>query len=413
MTPDRVVIVNDTSTARGGATELALMSMRLLRGRGLAVTYLCGDDGSNPELKDLGVQVVAAGERPLLDRPTRDAMRNGLHNHATRAMVTRLVQQADTPGTVYHVHGWSQILSPSVFGPLAPVAERTVIHAHDMFLACPNGAYMDYPRHRICHRRPLGAACLVTQCDKRSYAQKLWRVGRQIALHRAFRQSLPWAAILSIHPAMEPFLTRAGYDPAMIRTLRNPASPFSAARIHAEHNKGLVFVGRLERDKGVLDLAAAAARCGMPLTLVGDGPLPTRWHVIFPGVTLAGWQAHRDIAAIWRLRALVMPTHYPEPFGLVVPEAVQSGLPAIVAQTALIAAEVQRGGFGLAVDVFDPAAMDRALTTLREMPDDRVRDMSVRCFTEGQQLSSTPATWADQLATLYGDVLDRAARRAA
>jgi glycosyltransferase involved in cell wall biosynthesis len=406
MIPDRVVVINDTSIARGGATELALMSVRLLRARDVPVTYICGDAGRNDELAALGVDVIAANQKPLLERGTLDAMTSGIHNRAARALVARYVRDADSPGTIYHVHGWSQILSPSIFAPLAPVADRTVIHAHDMFLACPNGAYMDYPRNRICDRRPLGAACLTTQCDKRSYAQKLWRVTRQLVLHRSFDQKFPWAAIVALHPQMQPFLTRAGYAPARIHTLRNPASPFSADRIGAEGNNGVAFVGRLERDKGVLELAASAKRCKMALTLVGDGPLRAQLAEQYPGAVMAGWQDHDNIRHhLGNARALVMPTHHPEPFGLVTPEAVQSGLPVIVAETALIAQEVASNGFGLAVDVFDATAMDRALMSMRDMPDDAVKRMSVHCHFKGQQLSTTPSVWGDELLALYGKTL--------
>jgi glycosyltransferase involved in cell wall biosynthesis len=405
-TPDRVVIINDTSTARGGATELALMSVRLLRARDVPVTYICGDSGLNDELTALGVEVIAANQKPLLERATLDAMKSGIHNPGAQVLVADYVRDRDSSGTIYHVHGWSQILSPSIFTPLAPVAARTIIHAHDMFLACPNGAYMDYPRNRICAHKPLGLACLTTQCDKRSYAQKLWRVTRQLALHRSFDQKLPWAAIIALHPQMLQFLTRAGYARARIHTLRNPASPFSADRIYAEDNTGIAFVGRLERDKGVLDLAASAARCAMPLTLIGDGPLRGQLSQQYPDATLAGWQDHDNIRHhLGNARALVMPTHHPEPFGLVTPEAVQSGLPVIVAETALIAQDVASNGFGLEVDVFDPTAMDRALTSVRDMPHDAVRQMSIHCHAAGQQLSTTPAGWGDDLLALYGQTL--------
>ncbi|PCH75473.1 MAG: group 1 glycosyl transferase [Rhodobacteraceae bacterium] len=405
-TPTRVVVINDTSTARGGATELALMSVRLLRARAVPVTYICGDSGLNDDLTTLGVTVIAANQKPLLERATLDAMKSGIHNPGTCALIARYVRDHDSPGTIYHVHGWSQILSPSIFAPLVPVAARTIIHAHDMFLACPNGAYMDYPRNRICAHKPLGLACLTTQCDKRSYAQKLWRVTRQLALHRSFDQKHPWAAIITLHPQMQPFLTRAGYAPARIHTLRNPASPFSATRIRAENAAGIAFVGRLERDKGVLNLAAAAARCAMPLTLIGDGPLRAQLSEQYPEATMAGWQDHDNIRHhLTNARALVMPTHHPEPFGLVTPEAVQSGLPVIVAETALIAQDVASNGFGRDVDVFDPTAMERALMWIRDMPDDAVKKISIHCHAAGQQLSTTPTGWGDDLLALYGQTL--------
>ena len=54
----RVVLISDLAVERDGATAVALSAVRTLRKRGVAVTYVCGDDGQNAELADLGVQVV-------------------------------------------------------------------------------------------------------------------------------------------------------------------------------------------------------------------------------------------------------------------------------------------------------------------------------------------------------------------
>ncbi|WP_444430903.1 hypothetical protein ACTTAM_08565 [Rhodobacter capsulatus] len=44
----KVVILNDASVARGGATGLALLQARLLRARGLAVVFASADRGAGP-----------------------------------------------------------------------------------------------------------------------------------------------------------------------------------------------------------------------------------------------------------------------------------------------------------------------------------------------------------------------------
>lgn len=72
---------------------------------------------------------------------------------------------------------------------------------------------------------------------------------------------------------MQERLARAGYRADVFRVVRNPSTPYSDTRIRAEENQGIVFVGRLEQDKGALDVAGAAARAGMTLTMVGDGVL--------------------------------------------------------------------------------------------------------------------------------------------
>jgi glycosyltransferase involved in cell wall biosynthesis len=396
----RIVIVNDSSVARGGATTLALSAATALAARGNEVVFLCGDAGDGGALAGHGVEVVALGGQRLLQ--SRSAMWTGIRNAAARNMVARFLSERDTPQTVYHVHGWAQILSPELFAALAPVARRTLIHSHDMFLACPNGVYMDYRRHEVCHRVPLSFGCLATNCDKRSHPHKLWRVARQRALRQRLDLSLGWAGILTIHPAMIPRLARAGYPESMMTTLRNPVVPFSHFRIRAEDNRGFVYVGRLEEDKGVRGLAEAATRVGVRLTLIGDGPLRATLTERHPDVRITGWVDRRDIGALVAdARALVMPSRHPEPFALVIAEAATSGLPVLVADTALMAAEVAEAGLGFAVDVFDPDSFDAALSRIDAAPAADIRAMSETGFSGTPPLGTTPEGWIDGLEVAY------------
>lgn len=402
MTLGRVVILNDLSQAKGGATGLAMLAARRLSAAGLEVAYVCGDAGHGEALP--GIQLQAAGSDQLLRRHPVHAMRAGIYNRATRDMVADFIARTDTARTVYHLHGWAQILSPSVFDALAPVAQRTFIHAHDMFLACPNGVYMDYQHNAVCARTPLSAACLATHCDKRSRAHKAWRVLRQRALWRAMRGH-SWAGILPIHPGMEERLRRAGHESVPFHVVRNPAIPFLPMRVKAEENTGVVFVGRLEEDKGALDLARAAARTGTDVTFIGEGALRPELERDYPQMPVTGWLSRDQIGAhIARARALVMPSRHPEPFALVLPEAALSGLPLAVARTALMAQEIEARGIGLAFDVFDEADFDAALIRLTEMPPDATRAMS-EAARNATALAHSEESWIAALRDLYETVL--------
>ncbi|MEX0284250.1 MAG: glycosyltransferase family 4 protein [Paracoccaceae bacterium] len=404
MSLDRVVVINDLSQAKGGATGLALLSARALGQADLDVTYVCGDAGHEDATGD--AQVVAAGSAGLLQRGRVSALTSGIYNSATRDMLRDVIARTDTPGTVYHVHGWAQILSPSIFDALAPVAARTLIHAHDMFLACPNGVYMDYPHNEVCDRVPLSAACLLTHCDKRSRLHKTWRVFRQRALRRALRQDLPWGGIIPIHPDMIPRLMRAGYEHELFHVIRNPAAPFSTTRIEAENNTRFAYVGRLERDKGALDFARAVTRVGVPAVLVGDGVLRAEIERDFPHIPITGWQDRDAIGThLQDARALVMPSRHPEPFALVLPEAILSGLPVAVAETALMAREIAEGGFGQSFNLFDPNSFDAALCTLRDMSPEQTEEMSRRGHAAVGQLAHSTHSWADALIERYRELV--------
>ncbi|TMV68888.1 glycosyltransferase, partial [Thioclava sp. BHET1] len=289
-----VVIVNDASTARGGATGLALLSARLLRGRGIAVTLFTGDSGENAELAALGVRIVALGGTRL-NAARHRSLTSALYNRAAAAALAEFIVEEDGAEVVYHLHGWGQIFSPAIFTALQPVAARTVIHAHDFFLACPNGAFTDFPRSALCERRPLSLSCLALNCDKRSYAHKIWRVARHGLLERSFPQSLPWAAVAMIHPGMAPHLRRGGLPGSRLVTLRNPAERYRATRVAVEENDRFFFIGRIEPDKGARELAEAARAAGVPLTMIGDGSLREPLAEAYPEVTFPGWKSREEI----------------------------------------------------------------------------------------------------------------------
>lgn len=402
MPVSKIVMLNDTSLPRGGTAALALLAVRHLRARGVAVQWVCGDDGANPELQDLGVPVTAAYQAPLLERGRVDAARSGAYNTAARDMVARHIALHDDPDTVYHLHGWAQILSPAVFSALAPVAERVFVHAHDLFLACPNGVYMDYRAEKVCTRIPLSLDCALTNCDKRAYHHKLWRVARHAILRRTFDGRLPWAGVFQIHPDMQERLVRGAIPARLCRTLRNPADPYSRTRIHAEENHGFVYVGRLEADKGVLALAEAAKRTGSAVTFIGEGVLRAELESRFPEFPVTGWKTREEIGAIAsNARALVMPSQHSEPFSLVLPEAVHSGLPVLVAESALMAAEIVSRGFGIGFDATDPASCDRALREANAATPERIKTMSEAGFLTPQRLALTVEEWTDGLIDAY------------
>lgn len=399
---DRVVMINDHCQPKGGAAVLMLSAVCQLRRQGIPVTLITGDAGDNPELADLGVEVVAAGGADLLKRPKWQAATRGMYNPDARAMVAGVVARLDGPGTIYHVHNWSQILTPAIFEALRPVAPRTFLHAHDSFLACPNGMFMDYRHLSVCTRVPLSAGCLGTNCDKRSYGHKLWRSARHAALNRCLDRGAPWGGILAIHPGQVDGLLRAGYARASVKVVRNPARAWRRTRVQAERNRVLVYAGRLEEDKGVMDLVRAARRTGQPLRLIGDGALSARIARHYPEVELAGWQAPSQVGALVRdARALVLPSHHPEPFGLVIAEAIKCGLPALVAETGALAGDVVRLGLGLSFDVFDTDDMDRALVRIRDMDPDDLKEMSKRGMRLGDQLAHDPDEWMEALMALF------------
>lgn len=407
--PDRVVVINDASVMRGGATGMALASARLLKDRGVPVTFLTGDHASDIAPADQGIEFVALGGTHILSAPVHRSMIDGLYNTRAADFVARWIRAHDTPRTVYHLHGWSKVLSPSVFAALRQVGPRLVISAHDFFLVCPNGGYFDFASMSPCDRTPLGLACLSTNCDRRNYLHKLWRSTRQ-GVRRMLTDIVPGrvGAVVAVHEGMLDLLVRGGVDPATLRTLRNPAMPWRSERVAAESNRIFVFVGRLEPDKGAELFAAAARRAGVLAQIIGGGPEGGRIADAYPEVDLTGWKSREEIGKlIGAARALVMTTRSREAFGIVALEALTSGVPVVLSNSAMLASEIVEKGMGLACDPHDEAALAGLFSRLAG-DDALVAAMSRCAFAEARQMAPTPGEWIDALLGIYGDLLETA-----
>lgn len=400
---DRIVIINDLAHAKGGASQLALEAAVQFARRGQNVTLLCGSAG-NPELEADGIEVVALGHGRLLEGSRAKAMVHGLYNRPAAAMVAQWIASHDTPRTVYHIHGWSQILSPALFAAMRPVRERMLVHAHDFFLTCPNGAMFHFGRDAPCPATPMSAACLTSACDRRGKVSKLWRSARQGIQNGVIGDQPP--PVLLIHGGMAGFFARSGLTERAMAVLPNPVVPWTPERIPAEENRGVLFVGRMEATKGI-DLAAEACRrAGVRLTAIGDGDMLADLRRRYPEMAWLGRRKPSEIGQFARdARVVVMPSRHIEPFGLAAVEALWSGLPVIASRDALIAPDIVAAGAGLAVDPRDMGAFAAGLGAIFA-DDARAREMSENAHRATRALALSPNRWIDALLDGYAGLLD-------
>lgn len=409
----RIVVINDTLRATGGAEALAMASAQLFRAQGHAVTFFTGDAGNADAFRATGIEVVEAQGTNINGAHRTGAFINGLYCATSRRALGNWIARNDTAGTVYHVHAWSKSLSPSIFGALRPVATRTFLHAHDFFAICPNGGFTDYQRRVNCDRVALSTGCLATNCDKRSYTHKLWRTGRHAIRQTLFDITrLPCNHIL-LHDGMIPFFLRAGVQRRQLHVIPNPVDFPRADRVQAEHNNKIIFLGRLDPEKGPLDAAAACQAAGATLSILGDGPLRGQIVADYPQANVVGWCPPAEVThRLATARLLVVPSRWRETFGLAAVEALRLGVPVVMSDRALIGARIREFGAGVVVDTSDVATFAR---TLQNLMDDHamVRSMSERAISAARALTLTTEAWRDAILARYEAVLAKSAARVA
>ncbi len=404
-----VVLISDLSVERDGATAIALAAMRALRRNGVKVTYVCGDHGENSEFDTLGVKVAPVRGREITATRPLQAVLTGLYSAEAAKVLRSVIADVDAKGVVYHLHNWSKILSPSIFEPLSAVSDRLVISTHDYFLACPNGGFFNFQTKSPCQLTPMSMTCLGTNCDRRSYADKIWRVTRHLVRRRLMNLISAAPTVMAVHSGMVDHLKRGGIPESSIKVLRNPVTPWSETRVEVEKNSKYLFVGRLDHDKGADLLARAARQAGVSLQMIGDGPLRPFLESSYPEVELLGWQTRSQIAETAKnARVVVVPTASRETFGLVAFEALASGIPVIISRFAATADEIVRHNVGLSCDPYDGDDLARAIRTTA-VDDSEILAMSERAWQARDTLVSSHRKWSETLLEIY----ERAAAPAA
>lgn len=152
-------------------------------------------------------------------------------------------------------------------------------------------------------------------------------------------------------------------DPEEVRALAEPAASFPLPE------QFLLFVGKLEENKGARALvpAVAASRTGLPLVVLGEGSLShaLKFEAAAAGVPvlLRGW-AHREdvLRAMARATAVVFPSLWPEPLSRVLLEALALGTPVAAMATGGTREILVDGESGLVVP--DAVALGEAVRRL-------------------------------------------------
>jgi 2-deoxystreptamine N-acetyl-D-glucosaminyltransferase/2-deoxystreptamine glucosyltransferase len=122
----------------------------------------------------------------------------------------------------------------------------------------------------------------------------------------------------------------------------------------------VLYAGRLSPEKGVLELAEAAA--GMKLVVAGDGPLRGRVpHAL-------GFVPREELFSLYRRAAVVVCPSRREGFGVVCLEAMAHGVPVVASAVGGLLDLVVDGETGLLVPPGDVEALRRALERLLADP---------------------------------------------
>jgi len=178
----------------------------------------------------------------------------------------------------------------------------------------------------------------------------------------------------------------------------------------------LAFLGRISPEKGLDVAIRVARRAGMPLLVAARPPLSfdhspevQRDREYFeqvvepllsePGVELIGQVGGAEKDEFLRnAAALLFPIRWPEPFGLVMPEALACGTPVLALAEGSVPEVIENGATGFVCHFEDELV--RAVERLPELDRRRCRAEAERRF--------SPEAMADAYEAVYAGLLERA-----
>ncbi len=213
---------------------------------------------------------------------------------------------------VVHVHN---VMNPEALeqaGSLEDVTKVLTVQDHRVF--CPGkGKWTE--NGEVCNERMSAELCKKCIADDAYYRQVLTLTQERFAALKPFR-----VVVLSEYMKRELALADAHVVPPFVHGLD--------AAVEVDGPPCILFAGRLVEAKGVLDAVEAWKRsdAGLPLVLAGTGTLRDD----IEGVEVLGWVPHERMAALYRRAAAVLlPSRWQEPFGIVGLEALTLGTPVV------------------------------------------------------------------------------------
>jgi glycosyltransferase involved in cell wall biosynthesis len=251
---------------------------------------------------------------------------------------------------IIYVHAMDDLPTAARIVEIAPA----ILFVHAYYGTCISGNKMfAAPRPRPCARR-FGWRCLVHYYPHRCGGLNPLRMWNEYQKQSARLGLLTrYAAILTASAHMRAEFVRHGLPAQRVHVLRLPIVPRrftspgdATVQAASEKDRGLrlLFVGRMIGLKGgrimldALPLVAASLKRPLALTFVGDGPDRMRWEQKARwtqaantdlNIEFTGWLDSSKLEQLMLSSdLLVVPSTWPEPFGLVGVEAGSHGLPA-------------------------------------------------------------------------------------
>lgn len=387
--PLRVMVAHGAYQQRGGEDSVVEDEIALLRKYGHEVELYTRH---NDEV--VHVSRVALAAQTIWSEPSARQLRERI---------------AAFRPDVLHVHNTFPLLSPSIYWAARRAGVPVVQTLHNFRLLCPQAMFLR--EGRICESclGHLPWAGVRHGCFRDSVPMTAV-MGTMIGVHRALGT---WQRHVDRYIALNEFCRRKFVEgglpaermvvkPNFVDAPTAPSGPRS----------GLLFVGRLSKEKGVDAMVQAAngLDAGV-LRVAGHGPLSSSLEGVASIQALGSLDAAGVRDEMGRAVALLVPSIWYENFPRTLVEAYASGLPVIASRIGALADLVEDGVTGLLVEPGDAQSLGAAMRWALAHPDrmaqmgTQARRLYEREYTAGRNHGLLVAIYRDAIQSRVADSL--------
>ncbi len=333
----------------GGEDESVAAEVRLLREHGHQVDLY---EESNQRISQLG--------------PARSAARTTWSGEAYRELRRRLSRSRPD---VVHVQNFFPLISPAAYYAAKAEGRPVVQTLRNYRLVCSPGTLFREGRPcEDCVGKSIPWPGVLHACYRQSRLASAAVAGMQAAHNLAST----WSRKVDLYIAPSRFaggkLVEAGLPDRKLFVKPN--------FVHPDPGPGegqgdfALFVGRLTPEKGIETLLEAwkTPPAGLPLKILGDGPLGAMVTEATRAMPEVEWLGHRHIEHTYGLMGeaalVVVPSTWYEIFGRVVIEAFAKGTPVVASDRGALAELVDHGRTGRRFPAGDPHALGAEVARL-------------------------------------------------
>lgn len=329
-----VIIINDFDYIQGGASKVAIDTANSLveKYNEINIYFFSGKSDSSTVLNNKIIKVSTNQDEALKEKNKIKGFFNGLYNIRAERELKKLLKKLNKEETIIHVHGWTKVLSSSIFRVIFKSKFKTVLTAHDYFSACPNGGYYNYKKDCICNLKPLSLRCSLCNCDSRNYIFKMYRLIRQFIQNKIVRINYELNDIITISQFSEEILKKSFRKDINIHRVYNPINNCNEKKIvDYKKNDYFLYVGRVDKEKGVDIFCEALTKTNKKGVVVGDGKELQFLKNKYNNIEFVGWKNQSEVKKyMLKAQCLIFPSKLYETMGMTVIEAQNIGLPVIV-----------------------------------------------------------------------------------